>query len=365
MNAPRDSGSTKLVYRSSDLEAKLRPLCEEVLRVFSKLPSPRLLCYFDDEDAEWLHREIGDFVAVHTPIVGSGAWPSYVEQFFLDSRANLAFDNLIYVPRTKYVEDRTSLVITFAHELQHFVRFANSRKVSRVNSLLHQHLGAFDPTTDIRPWGLPLNRDAMIVAKRVAEAVCGPEAVAHYMDSQIAEGRRVGNTSKVQMWQWAKSISPSSLPYDLCKETDRLVQRYKTQLLGLKSEIDFSVPEWWNFHRNDIFMHRSEGWYGIVEKHRGDNDGEDFYIVQTLEPRKFLRSEDMVAVKKEDIPFDFRDLRVAGRGIEKDQVPLDTLHDLVTNAVYELDRLAPSVQKKELGDLIFRARDVVNKLRTE
>jgi hypothetical protein len=357
-------GSPELVFKSPDLQAKLRPFCQEVLTHFGPLPPLRLLCYFDDENPEWLQREFGEFAASHVPVIGGGVWPGYVESLLIDSSGELAFDNLIYVPASRFSQEKVSFVLMFAHELQHFVRWGNSRKVSQANTLLHQHLRSFDPATQIKPWSLPLNRDAMIVAKRVAVAVCGAEPVAQFITAQINEGRASNNLSKTQMWEWAQSISPSSRDFDLNIETDRLVQKYKDKLAELNSEIDFSVQGWWHFHTNDIFIHRTEGWYGIVEKHRGDSDEDEFYTVQTLERRKFVGPHDMIAVDREDVPFEFRDLRVTGRSVEKAESPLNKLFDLATKAALELDKVAPSIKKKELSELIFRVRAIISDLRT-
>ena len=232
-------------FRSQDLRVKLNPRFEEVLRHFKSLPRLRLLCYFDNENPEWLQRQYGEFAAIHTPVIGGGAWPQYVEHFFFDSNWDFAFDNLIYVPGTKYIEEKVSFVIVLAHEMQHFVQWGNSRKVLEANNLLYQHLASFDPMTQLKPWGLPHNREALIVAIRAAQAVCGSEVVKQFVDAQIRDGRERNNLSKTQMWEWALSILRSTPPYDLRGETDFLVQKYKTDLLKLGSQIDFSAREWW------------------------------------------------------------------------------------------------------------------------
>jgi len=180
---------------------------------------------------------------IHTPIVGSGTWPRYVSRHFYSSD-DFAFDNLIYVPGTKYAGEDISFVIVFAHEVQHFVQWGFARKVSQANTLLLWNLAQFDPNTDMKPWGLPNNREAMIIAKRVAEAVCGTEAVKDFITAQIADGKSSKNISKAQLWEWVRTLTPSTR-YDLLKETDRLVQKYKSQLQGLKSDIDFSTSKWW------------------------------------------------------------------------------------------------------------------------
>ncbi len=232
-------------FASPDLRAKLRPWCNKVLKRFPKLPPLKLLCYFDNENPEELQQQFGQFSGIHTPILGGGTWPRHVSRHFFNYlRGDLAFDNLIYIPKTQYAQKEVSFVIIFAHELQHFVQWGHSRKVAEANALLLQHLSSFDPGTELKPWGLPNNREAMIVAKRVAEAVCGGEAVKGFIETQVADGKSCNNVSKTQLWMWVRTLTPSTR-YDLLQETDLLVQKYRKQLQGLESDINFSKGEWW------------------------------------------------------------------------------------------------------------------------
>ncbi len=237
--------SVSLEFKSPRLRTRLRNLCDKTLKQFRNFPSGRLLCYFDDENPQWLQKQFGEFAGIHVPIIGSGIWPQYVETHFWDySSEELAFDNLIYIPDTKYARDKVAFVIVFAHELQHFVQSARSKNVARANILLFQNLARWNPSTNLRPWGLPQNREAMIVAKKVAEAVCGKASVKQFVEAQIVDGQKTNNFSKIELWKWASTISPST-SYDFRKETDILVQQYKQQLLALKPEVDFSRPKWW------------------------------------------------------------------------------------------------------------------------
>jgi hypothetical protein len=234
-----------LEFRSPKLRARLQPVCNQVLQQFDQLPPFRLLCYFDDENPEWLQKQFGQFAGIHAPIIGGGAWPGYVEQYFFDrTRGENAFDNLIYIPGTAYAQKKIPFAITFSHELQHFAQWGFARKVYQANVLLFQNLLSFDPRTDAKIWDIPLNRDAMIISKRVAEALYGAEAVRKYMDAQIMESNNSHNISKSQLWTFFQNLSSSS-SYDLRKQTDLLVQKYKQQLQSLDSKIDFSNPKWW------------------------------------------------------------------------------------------------------------------------
>jgi len=230
-------------FKSRELE-RIRPLCDRILQQFDKLPALRLLCYFDDEIPDWMLRVHGEFQIAHTPIIGGGTWPPYVKKYFFDLHGERAYDNLIYVPTSNYLHGEVSFVIILAHALQHFVQWGFSRKIYKANSILFNKLRLFEPTTNAKPWDIPFNREAMIVAKKVAIAVCGEKAVAEFVEAQIADGRNSKNTSKEQQWLCFREITIST-SYDSCKETDRLVQKYKQQLLALKSGIDFSKPKWW------------------------------------------------------------------------------------------------------------------------
>ena len=233
-----------LEFKSTDLRTKLRVLCDQVLKQFQHLPSLRLLCYFDDENPELLQKQFGQFAGIHTPLIGAGTWPGYISEHFFDSDGEFAFDNLIYVPKTIHVLEEISFVIVFAHELQHFVQWGFARKIYQANALLFQNLLSFDPRTNAKTWDIPSNREAMIISKRVAKALFGGEAVERYMNKQIIESDTSHNTCKSQLWVFFRNLS-SSPSYNLRKETDILVQKYKKQLVHLDSEIDFSNAKWW------------------------------------------------------------------------------------------------------------------------
>lgn len=237
-------------FASSASEPKLGPLSHEVLQEFSTLPPLRLLCFIDTLTFESLQQQgffrgiSGPVAGIHTPIIGAGSWPHHVSRHFLKTSGEFAFDDVIYIPESRYIRQKVPFVFIFAHELQHFVQRGLSPKVSKANALLFWNLTTFDPTTEIKPWELPNNREAMMVAKRVAEAVCGVKAVRDFCEEQFEEGKYSKNLSKTQLWAWVRSL-PKSASYDLIKETDHLVQKYRPQLTALGSSIDFTLQYWW------------------------------------------------------------------------------------------------------------------------
>lgn len=227
-----------LHFKTDDLRATLDPLCQRVLEQF-RLPAHGLLCFFDDEDPPCFEQRFGrGYRGFHMRVGGSGHFPPYIERLFFDSRGGRAFDDVIYL-RGSTCTTGTGAVITFAHELQHFMQCENAHKVSVANTLLYKHLPSFEPEKGKHPWDIPHEQDAMIVSKRVAVAVVGPDAVSIHAASRIAA------EDDVLYWKYFQGLSPSA-SFDLLGETILLVDKYRTQLLRLKqAEVDFSKPEWW------------------------------------------------------------------------------------------------------------------------
>ncbi len=84
-----------LKFETPELDASRRPACERVLEHF-QLPSFRLLSFFDDESATEFDNLLGSsHCGFHTPVIGSAAWPSYVDNLLFDSMGDFAYDNVI------------------------------------------------------------------------------------------------------------------------------------------------------------------------------------------------------------------------------------------------------------------------------
>jgi hypothetical protein len=233
-----------LKFRSNDLKASLESESQRVLTQFQYLPPLRLLCYFDNESPEWLQIERGKFSGIHASIIGGGKWPHYVEKYFYHPMGHFAFDNLIYLPGSQYTRKGIAFVMVFAHALQHFVQWGESRKIAKANNLLFNNIARWYPDTKLRSWNIPHHREAMMVSKRVAEELYGIEEVAVFINAQILDGQHENNMSKKELWEVYRDLLPST-PYNALEETDRLVQEYREKLLELEPEIDFSIPQWW------------------------------------------------------------------------------------------------------------------------
>ena len=204
-----------------------------------QLPDLRLLCFFDDEDPPCFEQRFkGKYRGFHTPVIGSGYLPQHIHRYLFETGGNHAFDNLIYL-RGSTCKSNIGTVITFAHELQHFVQHATAFKVSVANNLFYKNLRDFDPDSAAKAWNIPHEQEAMMVSKRVAEVVLGKDAVGEYITSRIVA------EDDPHYWEYFQSLSPHTT-FDLCAETIRWVDRYRPKLLGLgQSKVDFSQSEWW------------------------------------------------------------------------------------------------------------------------
>ncbi len=235
----------KLLFKSGEQEAKWGKLAQQVLREFN-LPRKRLICTFDDTDYSWMKDQWGTsrFRGASTPVMGSGPWPDFVQDVLVD-REGIAYDFITYLPGRTCLSGKALLVITFAHELQHFLQWAISPKVWKVGSILYGNLRTFEPTRQWKTWDVPTEREAMIVSKRVAEKVLGVQQVKGFSETRVLADRR-----DKEEWQVFGSLS-SSEEYRLLDETIPLVETYRQRLMELETDeedvqVDFSRGDWWS-----------------------------------------------------------------------------------------------------------------------
>jgi hypothetical protein len=235
---------------SAENESVLRPLCKAVEQHLN-VPTARLHRYFAVNDDSYLQQANGQhYRGFYCHIAERNGLPSYLfdcffhtlDQFTVSSFKSfddmVAFEHLIYI-RASTCSDPTGCVATYAHELQHLIQHQSSPRLLRVNNALYQTLKKYEPTATASD--IPYEREANIVSKRVAEAVCGVEAVSAFAAKQVRFMEELGNTEQRDRWVFFRDV-PSSTPYDLLEATLPFVERYKTM-------IDFGVsveqPEWW------------------------------------------------------------------------------------------------------------------------
>jgi hypothetical protein len=228
---------------STENEAALKPLCLEVEKHF-RFPTRRLYRYFaraEDPSLQGPPYNFGKYYrGFHYPFSARDHLPLYLSRCFLNpcQEENVAFDNIIFI-RESTCFDTTGFVTTYAHELQHFMQYGHTPRLYSVNCDLWNNLKEFEPTaiaTDA-----PHEREANIASKRVAEAVCGADAVRAFAERQVQFMEQVGEPEHTARWIFFRDVSAST-SYDLLEATIPLVERYKTRI---DFRVDVNDPQWW------------------------------------------------------------------------------------------------------------------------
>lgn len=247
--------------KSEDLVAGAHrtQVAERVQDYFEKhFPAPlasKVLCFLDDIDSPELKGRLGSANrGLHWPIIkGQGLvdWPQYMWDLIAptvpgSSDLMWPFDSVIYLHGTTCETD-IGLTLTLAHELQHFLQYANSRRVWAINTLL-LNLPAL-PTEHIRVmWDIPIEIEARIVAKQVAETLYGCEPVATHVADRI---RANVTPNDVEDWRFFQGIDASQ-SYSVIEATRSLVNVHISQLkefqrqAGYKDDSDFSAIDFDN-----------------------------------------------------------------------------------------------------------------------
>jgi hypothetical protein len=224
----------KVGSNDSDIATTREALARRVIAHFpSNLPESTLLCFIDGTNWQALRNERGEanrgFYVWAKPYTEDECWdwPEPLRKhFFSDESASgrkkSAFDNLIYLHGSTCHTD-TGLVMTFAHELQHFVQHNREPKLwaesSVVTNLTREEIRALN----LNSFHIPIEREARAVSKLVAEELCSVEAVRRYIDGKIAEN---ANPADVEDWNFVRELD-ASVPYDLRRDTRLLFQRLK------------------------------------------------------------------------------------------------------------------------------------------
>ena len=239
-------------------------ICQSVLRYFPLAPSdPRLFCFIDDEDCQWLRQKFGLANRGVQGALEAGKEDSlrkYLRQYLLDDAGNLLFDNLIYVHGSTCEPD-VSLAITCSHEMQHFAQHCHNRKLKEVDSLFcrSKELLGFTKWEDH-----PIEQEALWKSKTVAIDLYGEASVTQYAEFQIAESQRCSSASasaKQKMWdteagRWRYFLNlPAGGSFDLATVTNEIIQKHRKEFQRLISDVyfndpilasvDFAAPSWW------------------------------------------------------------------------------------------------------------------------
>jgi hypothetical protein len=216
-----------LIVREETRKAALEPACEAVLQHFA-LPELSLRCIFDDQErAGFLqHPELGEhFCGFFLPVrkfgIGHGIWaPELVAHIWDKVEMRFACDSVIYM-RKRTCDALTGMVITFAHELQHFMQYGHHYQSWKSQHCIQQV--AAPKLLHPRPWNFPGEYEAQLVSKRIAESVLGSEEVTRYTNARIADG------GDIEKWHFFFQLNGAE-EFDFCGRTADWIARYKDEI---------------------------------------------------------------------------------------------------------------------------------------
>jgi len=237
-------GLIEMIFRDDSRQPELEPLCRKVLEKF-QLPQRSLICIFDDVDYRQAYNgspDLGnEYRGFLRPLREQGSsnvfWPRDIVRLLKNDRGIL-YDAMIYL-RQRTCQSQVGVVITFTHELQHFMQYGFSYKVWRaVGSVKKVYAG--EP---LAPWCLPCENEAQLVSKQIACEVLGHEMVLSYAEQQIENG------NDPEKWRFFKKMDLEE-SFDLLEQTKPWVNTYREALkvrfpADSSEEPDFTKDNWW------------------------------------------------------------------------------------------------------------------------
>jgi hypothetical protein len=123
------------------------------------------------------------------------------------------------------------LAMTLSHELQHFLQFVTDRRLWAIHTLLTKLPNL--PTHNLKHWfDLPNEKEARIIAKRIAENLFGRAVVDQHIVKMMAA--RISEEDAAD-WEFIQKIDPSR-NYDLRQNTIPLVIEYRQELEKLRTQ---------------------------------------------------------------------------------------------------------------------------------
>ncbi|MGA2352064.1 MAG: hypothetical protein ABSF70_16635 [Terracidiphilus sp.] len=245
MPSDETAPKTELIFRDLSKQSELEPLCRMVLDKF-QLPQRSLICIFDEDERPEFTRYFGEgFCGFFAPVRQFGLrglqWPQKILNHVWISDGwghSFGCDAVIYL-RYRTCASPIGAVITFAHELQHFMQYGFSyrawRAVGRVKEVY-----AGEP---LAPWRFPCEYEAQLVSKRVANEIPGVDVVMSYAEQKTQE------ENDPEKWRFFKGLDPEE-PFDLLERTKPLVNKYREILMEKfparnNDEPDFTKDNWW------------------------------------------------------------------------------------------------------------------------
>ncbi|MFZ1971640.1 MAG: hypothetical protein WAU89_02280 [Candidatus Acidiferrales bacterium] len=226
----------------SGTPSRRRELARRVIEVFtSELANSRLLCFLDDQDPPIIRFDRGPanrgfYAPIHdgTPL----DWvPDYASgHIYVDDGVSVFYprvvDGLIYLHGST-CDDEVGLVMTLAHELQHAVQHAKSWKIWALNSLVNELDRSIIREVKLTWADVPIEVEARIISKRIAEQIFGHKRVTAYID-----GRIVARVTEADVTDW---IYVRSLDSTISVDLDSGSRLLFTRLRDWRSELQAAL----------------------------------------------------------------------------------------------------------------------------
>ena len=246
----------EVVSRDPAVKAERQEAAKRVLKKFEgKLPDLRLLAFFDDQDWNGVRRVPGAIErGSYFPIKEGGGIPAPARMAnlifvgVLSRQPGRAYDHGIYLHGSTCA-DETALIMTFAHELQHFVQYGFKRKLWAESKLIRELPNGVQEKEQLNWPDIPHEREARIVAKRVVVRLCGEDAVNRYFDRMIDEAQKgcidqtIGEgATKMEMMEiedlrFSRKLD-SEIPYDLASGIEQIYRRLRPYKRDFESALE-------------------------------------------------------------------------------------------------------------------------------
>ncbi len=242
----QQNSTPRVEVKTDDSAVKIqrKAAAQRVIDYFGlSLPDSRLLCFIDEAGSSSVRNDLGPanralYAPIHD-IADLEGWPNCVRDCIYPSdpyggRTRI-IDDLVYLRGSTRV-DEVGLTMSLAHELQHAIQHSQTREMWAVNSLVANDLRRETIQSLGLEWSdIPIEVEARIVSKRVAECFFGEPRVRQHIEKNIAQPATEGDRKD---WQFVRTLMPS-MAIELTGETQRLLNRIR----GYRSELEASLEE--------------------------------------------------------------------------------------------------------------------------
>lgn len=234
----------------------LWPKCQSVIchKHFRRnLPQKLLVCIFDNEERSYFTnpQRLGENYCGFTTTVCEPKfnidvpnWPPEIRQCVSDG-SKYHCDVTIYL-RNRTCQSQTGTVITFAHEMQHFMQYGNSRKIWLANRNLKCIYRRCQQR--VPQWHFPYEYEALLVSKQVAEDILSPGEVRDYA-VQEREREQIERVGDLKKWEFF-------LDLDVREQFD-LLERTKIEVKKCRDYLEAYFP----VHNNDDPYYSNDEWW--------------------------------------------------------------------------------------------------------